>query len=180
MGWLRGLPHTIGDGALNVVEARIDLAIRISSEPDPLLIARPLAVCESVLVASPAYLARRGIPSHPEELTGHECLSYANFGKSQWKLSQGKNSVSVAVGSRFSANEATVLLHAALAGGGIALQPTYLANAHLGRGELVSLLPDWRPPALKVYALYMSRQHLPANVRALLDFLVERFKTVPW
>ena len=170
----------VGDGALNLVEARIDLAIRISSEPDPLLIARPLAVCESVLVASPAYLARRGIPSHPEELTGHECLSYANFGKSQWKLSQGKNSVSVAVGSRFSANEATVLLHAALAGGGIALQPTYLANAHLGRGELVSLLPDWRPPALKVYALYMSRQHLPANVRALLDFLVERFKTVPW
>ena len=120
------------------------------------------------------------MPRSPGRPGRPRCLSYANFGKSAWKLSQGKKSVSVAVGSHFSANEATVLLHAALAGGGMALQPTYLANAHLGRGELVSLLPDWRPPALKVYALYMSRQHLPANVRALLDFLVERFKTVPW
>ncbi|AOW13943.1 LysR family transcriptional regulator [Hydrogenophaga crassostreae] len=170
----------VGDGALNLVEARIDLAIRISSEPDPLLIGRPLAVCESVLVASPSYLDRYGVPAAPGDLTAHQCLSYANFGKSTWKLSRGKENVSVGVPSRLSANEATVLLHAALSGGGIALQPTYLANAHLARGELLAVLPEWRPPALKVYALYMSRQHLPANVRALLDFLVERFKTVPW
>jgi DNA-binding transcriptional LysR family regulator len=170
----------VGDGALNLVDARIDLAIRISNEPDPLLIARPLAVCDSMLVASPAYLAKHGKPSHPDDLAAHECLSYANFGKSTWKLSRGKSVVSVGVTSRLSANEATVLMHAAMAGGGIALQPTYLASAHVTSGELVAVLPDWRPPALTVYALYPSRQHLSANVRALLDFLVARFKTVPW
>ena len=74
------------EGALNLVEARIDLAIRISAEPDPALIGRVLAPCTSVLVASPAYLARHGVPQSPAELATHRCLSYANFGKSVWKL----------------------------------------------------------------------------------------------
>ncbi|WP_282099267.1 LysR family transcriptional regulator [Deefgea sp. CFH1-16] len=76
----------VNDMAVNLVESRIDLAIRISLEPDALLIARPLAACESVLVASPRYLAQNGIPNDPEALTLHDCLSYANFGKSIWQF----------------------------------------------------------------------------------------------
>jgi len=170
----------VRDTALNLVESRIDLAIRISSEPDPLLIARPLAVCESVLVASPGYVKAKGKPKVPADLRRHQCLSYANFGRSVWRLSRKEEVIEVNVTSQFSANEATVLLHAALANGGIAMQPTYLANVHLQRGELVAILPAWQPPALTVNALYPSRKHLSPAVRALLDFLVDRFEQLRW
>ena len=168
------------EGALNLVEARIDLAIRISAEPDPTLIGRVLAPCTSVLVASPAYLALHGVPKAPAELATHRCLSYANFGKSVWTLSQGREQAQVSVGSHFSANEATALLRAALAGGGVALQPTYLANPHLADGSLKRVLPKWQLPDMAIYALYPSRKHLPPAVRALLDFLAERFARMPW
>ena len=168
------------EGALNLVEARIDLAIRISAEPDPALIGRVLAPCTSVLVASPAYLAAHGVPQLPADLATHRCLSYANFGKSVWTFSRGDDHARVSVGSYFSANEATALLQGVLAGGGIALQPTYLANPHLQDGSLQVVLPDWKLPDMAIYALYPSRKHLSPAVRALLDFLVERFAQVPW
>ena len=168
------------EGALNLVEARIDLAIRISAEPDPMLIGRVLAPCTSVLVASPAYLAEHGVPQAPADLARHRCLSYANFGKSVWKLSRSEQTAQVSVGGHLSANEATALLRAALAGGGIALQPTYLANPHLADGSLQAVLPDWTLPDMAIYALYPSRKHLSPAVRALLDFLVERFATTRW
>jgi DNA-binding transcriptional LysR family regulator len=168
------------DGALNLVEARIDLAIRISAEPDPMLIGRVLAPCASVLVASPAYLAEHGQPQTPAELGSHRFLSYARFGKSVWQLSRGEERTQVSVASHFSANEATALLRAALAGGGIALQPTYLANPHLQDGSLQRVLPEWKVPDMAIYALYPSRKHLSLAVRALLDFLVQRFADTPW
>ncbi len=168
------------EGALNLVDARIDLAIRISAEPDPMLIGRALAPCASVLVASPAYLAAQGLPQAPADLATHRCLSYANFGKSVWKLHRGSEHAQVSVASHFSANEATALLRAALAGGGIALQPTYLANPHLLDGSLQAVLPEWTVPDMTIYALYASRKHLSPAVRALLDYLVERFAKIPW
>jgi DNA-binding transcriptional LysR family regulator len=72
------------------------------------------------------------------------------------------------------------LLQAALAGGGVALQPTYLANPHLADGTLVAVLPDWQPPDMAIHALYPSRKHLSPAVRALMDFLVQRFATPRW
>ncbi len=170
----------VSEGALNLVDARIDLAIRISGEPDPMLIARPLARCDSLLVAAPAYLASHGIPQLPQDLTHHRCLSHANFGKSVWRFARGAESAQVSVASPFSANEATALLKAAMAGGGIAMLPTYLVNPDVGTGALRVVLPEWTVPALTIYALYPSRRNLSPAVRALLDYLVGRFDTVPW
>ena len=168
------------EGSLNLVERRIDLAIRISAEPDPTLIGRPLAQCDSVLVASPTYLAAHGVPQQPADLAQHRCLSYANFGKSVWQLSRGDMVERVGVTSPFSANEATTLMRAALADGGIALQPTYLVNPYLRSGALQAVLPEWDLPVMTIYALYPSRRHLSPAVRALLDFLVQRFEGEPW
>lgn len=170
----------ISETAVNLVEERIDLAIRISAEPDPLLIARPLARCDSALVASPTYLATHGTPQMPSELTQHVCLSHANFGKSVWHFMRRDETLPIGVASRYSANDATILLHAALAGGGVALLPTYLVNAYVRDGALTAVLTDWQLPAMTIYALYPSRRHLSPAVRALLDFLVDRFSTAPW
>ncbi|MDQ1814055.1 LysR family transcriptional regulator [Massilia sp. CCM 9210] len=170
----------LNEGALNLVEARIDLAIRISGEPSPLLIARPLAQCDSLLVASPAYLAAHGAPATPQELEQHRCLSHANVGRSIWSFARDGEAVQVGVISYFSANDATALLASAVAGGGIAMLPTYLVNPVVASGELVRVLPQWRVPALTIYAIYPSRRQLSPAVRALLDFLVQHFAVLPW
>ena len=79
-----------------------------------------------------------------------------------------------------SANEATVLTQAALAGAGIALQPTYLAGPLIRSGQLIQLLPEWQPPELAIWGVYLSRRHVPATLRTLLDFLVARFGGTPY
>ncbi|MFZ6759345.1 LysR family transcriptional regulator [Undibacterium sp. Ji50W] len=170
----------VGDSTVNLVEARIDLAIRISSEPDPLLIARPLAVCDSVLVASPAYVSQSGLPAHPQDLPAHRCLSHSNYGRNTWRFQRADETLLVDIASHFSANDATVLLQAVLAGGGITLLPTYLMADHLSKDELQIILPEWTAPAMTIYALFPSRRHLSPAVRALLDFLVEEFASQPW
>lgn len=170
----------LSEGALNLVEARIDLAIRISAEPDLMLIARPLARCDSLLVAAPHYLTQHGVPQAPSDLAQHRCLNHANFGKSVWHLSKDKESVQVSVASHFSANDATALLKATMVGAGIAMLPTYLVNPERASNALQVVLPDWQLPPLSIYALYPSRRHLSPAVRALLDFLVQRFAQLPW
>ena len=173
----------LGDRTVNLIEERIDLAIRITNEPDPGLVGRRLCGCRSLVVASPAYLARHGVPSHPLELEQHRCLSYSNFGRSEWRFQQGaEEALRVRVSGRISANEASALLSAAQAGAGVSLQPSYLAAPFVRRGELVALLPGWEPEVLGIHALYPSRRLLPLALRGLLDFLAERFDgpQAPW
>lgn len=160
---------------MNLVEDRIDLAIRITNALDPNLIARPLARCESVLCAAPAYLAQYGAPRQISDLSVHNCLTYTYFGKSLWHFSGGGERFTVPVGGSLSANESLVLLSGALQGAGITLQPRYSAQPYLNSGRLVALLPDYRPQEMGIYAIYASRRQMPAALRALLDFLAEWF-----
>lgn len=161
------------DRTVNLVEERIDLAIRISNDLDPALIARRLADCHSVICAAPAYLARCGVPVTLQALAGHNCLTYSCFGHSQWRCLHHGQPDSVEVSGNLSANEAATLLHAARAGAGVALLPRYLADPWLRNGELIALLPDWRPLTMGIYGVYASRRQTPATVRSLLDFLAE-------
>lgn len=169
----------VGDRTFNLIEDKIDLAIRTTNSPDPGLVARRIANCRSVCCASPDYLSTHGAPQTPADLAGHTCLTYSYFGKSHWRLMRGGEEISVPVGGHFSANEVGVLQSAAEAGAGIAMLPTYLAAAALARGHLQAVLPDWQPEELGLYGLYVSRRHMPATLRTLLDFLVARFGPEP-
>lgn len=169
----------VGSQAVNLVEARIDLALRITNQLDPNLIARQLAVCRSVVCATPAYLARHGTPQRPEDLAQHNCLSYAYFGRSIWEFSRAGEPHAVAVSGNLSANESMVLLEAVLADIGISLQPRYSVGAHLRSGALVQLLPDYEPQQLGIHALYGTRRQMPPALRALLDFLIQRLADRP-
>ncbi len=167
------------DRAVNLVEERIDLAIRISNEIDPNLIARRLTICRSVVCAAPAYLKLHGRPKRLEELGQHNCLSHFYYGKSLWHFEQDGAPASVAVGGNLSANDTSTLLQAAIAGAGVALLPTYLAAAPLRAGQLTALLPGAKPADLSIHAVYASRKNMSAALRAMLDFLVERFAPEP-
>ncbi|MGH8389169.1 MAG: LysR family transcriptional regulator [Pseudomonas sp.] len=167
------------DRTVNLVDERIDLAIRTSNDLDPNLIARRLTVCRSVICASPAYLREHSTPQRVEDLSQHNCLTHSYFGKSLWHFEQDGEQVSVPVQGNISANEASTLMRAAMAGAGVAMLPTYQASVHIQSGELVRLLPKAEPRQMNVYAVYASRKHMPAALRSLLDFLVQRFPEEP-
>jgi DNA-binding transcriptional LysR family regulator len=167
------------DRSVNLIEDRVDLAIRISGELDPSLVARRIAPCRSVVCASPGYIKRYGLPKSPADLSRHNCLTYSNFGKGEWRFVRANEQLSVPVSGNLSANEATVLMQATLAGAGVALQPTYLVGPLIQSGQLIRLLPSWYPPELTIWGVYLSRKHLPASLRTMLDFLVERFGGKP-
>lgn len=170
----------VSDASINLVDARVDLAIRISNNPDPMLIARSLGSCASVLVASPKYLEQYGTPQSPESLVNHRCMTHTIVGNYLWQFTRAAETTKIEISSHFSTNDASILLHAALAGSGITMQPTYLANDYIRAGKLIPLLSDWTVPEMAINALYPSRRHLPAALRELLDFLVKRFEAAPW
>lgn len=167
------------DRTVNLVDERIDLAIRTSNDLDPNLIARRLSVCRSVICASPAYLREHPAPLQVEELVQHNCLTHSYFGRSLWHFEVDGETLSVPVQGSISTNEAMTLQRAALAGAGIAMLPTYQTAAALRSGELVRLLPQAKPQALNLNAVYTSRKHMPATLRSMLDFLAERFTAEP-
>lgn len=167
------------DRTVNLVEERIDLAVRITNELDPNLVARRLGTCHSVVCASPAYLARHGTPQRVQELALHNCLTYTYFGKSLWEFQGPQGPESVPVSGNLSANISNLLLQATLDGAGISLQPSYSVQAHLASGALVSLLDDWQPKRLGVHAIYGTRKQMSPLLRSFLDLLVERMARDP-
>jgi len=184
--YLRRYPQTavdlvVDNRTINLVEERIDLAVRITNDLDPNLITRPLGTCEFVVVAAPSYLAAHGTPRRVQDLAVHNCLTYSYFGKSLWKFTEAKTGApsDVPVGGNLSANESMVLLAAAREGAGIALQPVFAAAPLIASGQLVRLLPDHVPQALGIHGVYSSRRQMPAALRAMLDFLVDWFSVQP-
>lgn len=158
--------------AVNLVEERIDLALRITNQLDEQQHARLLGQCHSVLCASPDYLARCGQPETPQQLQSHQCITHAYVGRSEYLLQRGAERIRVPVSGRLHSNETLITRRAALAGAGIAQLPMYLVHADLQQGRLTPVLPDWSLNTLGVYALYLNRQHQPLSLRLLLDFLV--------
>jgi DNA-binding transcriptional LysR family regulator len=189
VGFLRRYPQArvdlqVDNRAVNLVEQRIDLAIRITNALEPGLIARQLGECRSLLCAAPSYIAEHGMPSEPQDLARHNCLTYSYFGKSTWQFTrEGAQptmvAVDVPVGGNLSANESMALLAAAGKGAGIAMQPRFAAQPLIEAGELVEVLPEWQPQTLGIHAIYTSRQHMPPVLRAMLDYLADWFATDP-
>lgn len=170
------------DRAVDLVQDRIDLAIRLSHHLGEGLVARRLAVCHSVLCASPDYLERAGIPSHPDELSAHQQIMHSNGFASSYKMYKGDKVSQVEARGILAANETSILLSAALAGAGIAMLPTYLVGTHLAQGTLKQVLPGYTLDSMNIHAVYLSRRHQPQSLRLLIAFLAERFggNTAPW
>ncbi|MGE8701522.1 MAG: LysR family transcriptional regulator [Achromobacter sp.] len=166
--------------AVNLVEERVDLAVRITNDLDPNLIARKLAECRSVVCASPEYLAREGVPARIEDLSLRNCLTHSYFGKSLWRFERDGEPVDVPVGGSISANEVSVLCSAAVEGAGIAMLPTYYAAEYIASGKLQVVLPQCKPQVLGIYGVYASRRQMPLILRSMLDYLAERLGSAPW
>jgi|HubBroStandDraft_3_1064219.scaffolds.fasta_scaffold10349_2 DNA-binding transcriptional LysR family regulator len=171
---------SLHDNYVDLVEERIDLAIRLGQLSDSSLIAKKLYAVEMVLCASPGYLAANGTPQKPRDLVKHNCLIYTYATPRMWTFTDrnGKAEV-IRVSGHLSANSGDPLLALALKDTGILLGPDYLVADGLSAGRLVRLLPDYKTQETPVYAVYPHSHFLPAKTRTFIDFLAARFAHPP-
>lgn len=161
----------ISDRPVDLVQDRIDVAIRIANSLDPSLIAKRLGSCPSGLYAAPTYLAAHGQPGGVDDLKGHQCLTYANLGGAEWVLGNGRTKSVIQVSGGFQTNDALALRRAAISGMGIAMLPCFSSETDVAEGRLQRVLEEWQPESMGIHALYVSRHHLPTAARVLIDFL---------
>jgi len=164
------------DRKVDLVAEGYDLSIRGGILPDSTLIARKLAPLHQVLCASPEYIERHGLPSTPEELTGHNCVLFSlSSDANKWTLIDADGSQSVLVSGSYQVNNSEAILEALRQGIGIGRLPTFVAGPDLKTGRLVKLFESWRIPDFAIYAVFPEREYLPAKVRVFLDFAIEYF-----
>jgi DNA-binding transcriptional LysR family regulator len=168
----------VGDRMLDVVRDEVDVAIRYGELVDSRLVIRPLAVFYPIVSAAPSYLARFGTPGHPRELANHNCLIYGRAGRMYrvWKFVKDGQWTQVAVDGDRSADDASLAREWALAGCGILLKTEIEQRRDIESGALVRLLADWQTEPYPLNALLPSGRFLPARVRALVDFLSDKFR----
>ncbi len=178
----------LDDGRTDLVAEGLDMSVRIATSlKDTSQVAQRLAIVPQLLVASPDYLHRRGTPQTIADLAKHECMVHALksptniwtfMGEKQGQDTIGKTAVRVHGSIR--ANYGDPLRHAALLGHGISMHPTYMVMQDLQEGRLVSVLPQFRPVGVDIYAVFPSRKNLPVRVRTFLDFLRQWFAAADW
>lgn len=164
------------DPFVDLVADGFDVAIRICGPlADSSLVARLLTVSPMVLVASSAYVFRHGLPRSVAELSEHRLLTFA--GTAQWSLINDRDEpVSVTPDSSFHTDTIAALHACALAGGGIAAFTLATVQDDLQAGRLVRVLPEYTLGLRHYYALYPHARHLPAKVRAFVDFMAEYYR----
>lgn len=165
------------DRFVDLVEEGLDLAIRIGDLGNANLIARKIGQMQLITCASPAYLKRHGTPKRPEELATHNCLTYEYAPvKNQWRFQDKHgNALKIHIAGSVNANNGEMLAAIASEGVGIAHEPDFIVNPRINAGHLVPILLKYQPLPLSIYAVYPSRRHLSAKVRAFVDFLAVRF-----
>lgn len=149
-----------------------DMALRIGVLADSSLIARRIGTTEVWTVASPAYLARRGRPAHPDDLREHENIRDSNSAMPhRATFAIAGKPVSVPLPGRITVNSAQAVRQLALAGDGIALIPRFVVAGDVTQGQLERLLEEYSAPPLDIQALYLPQPFVPPRVSAYLDHL---------
>ncbi len=175
------LDVVLSDEVTDLVETRLDVAIRIARLSRPGLVQRRLAQTRLIACAAPSYIARNGLPTHPAALARHAIISYTYFsGKDEWTFTGPDGPTSVRVQPAMRANNGDTCVQAARSGMGIVLQPSFLVAQDLAQGHLIPLLPGYHADTIGVFAVYPTHRYLPVNVRALVDFLIATFNSANW
>ena len=160
------------DHAVDLIAEGFEVAVRTGNIADSRLTTRLLTRGRQVTVAAPRYLARAGVPAVPQDLLGHNCL-ISRFGP-EWSFRDGEGRpVTVRVRGNAMINSGDALREAAVAGVGVAQGTWWLYRKDLERGDVTEVLPGFAVEGSPVSVLYPPQRHLPAKLRAFIDFLVQ-------
>ena len=164
----------LSDALVDVIGDGFDIALRIGALTDSSLLARRLAPIPGMIVAAPSYLDRRGRPTHPTDLSGHDCFGYAYARtRDAWHFQNATGEqATVRPSGPLRVNNGDVLLPALIAGLGIAALPAFIARNAVGDGRLEQVLPDWQTSDSNLYLLTPPSGPRPVRVQVLVDYLV--------
>ena len=175
------LDVVLEDKYADLLENRIDVAIRVGRFEDPTLVTRRLAPCRMVLCASPEYLKKHGTPETPDDLSRAPRLAFSQaVSAGDWTIydAQGRPH-SIEGPCRMTANNIQLLLESVLAGTGIAYGPNFVFGEHIKQGKLIKLLPAYRTTELTIQAVYPSAIRIPFKVRSFVDFIAKALGDTP-
>jgi DNA-binding transcriptional LysR family regulator len=169
------------DRVVDLVEERFDVGIRAGALGDSTLIAKNLGNAPRFLIASRSYLQKRGRPRTPDDLGKHDCMLFgAGVDRAVYRLTDGEDSVELAVQARLIVNDSDMLHAAAVAGLGIALLPIFRCAEDLRHHRLERVLRDWNAVPTPIQAVYPSTRHLSPKVRAFVEHLHAQMTPPPW
>lgn len=173
---------SFSDRIASLVDENFDIGVRIGKPLDSSLIARRICDTRLVLVASESYIDKHGSPQDPRDLTSHNCIIDTNFREPfVWRFAPSPEgeprAVNIAGKLQFSNGEAC--LQAAIAGLGIAHVPSFIAGPFIREGRVRQLLKTYEDKPLGIHAVYPPARHLALKVRALVDYLADRFRGQP-
>jgi len=165
---------------INLIERKVDVAIRAGTLTDSSLRARPLFTSYRKMIASPSYLARYGNPTNVDDLNQHICLGFTEpVSLNTWPIAGSDGQLHEII-SGLSSNSGETLKQLCLSGNGIACLSDYMINKELERGDLIEILADKRLPVeLPFSAVYYSDRAVSTRIRAFIDFLSEHVKQLP-
>ncbi len=165
------------DRVVHLMEEQIDVALRIGELPDSTLVASRVGTVRTVVCASPAYLAQRGVPAGPEALAAHDCIGFDVLeSRRAWVFGDGKSTVSVPVIPRLEVNTAEAAIAAATLGVGLIRVLSYQVADAVGNGALGVILRDYEPAPLPVSLVHKGQTPLPRKLRVFLDFAAPRLR----
>ena len=160
------------DKRVDLVAEGYDLALRIGYMQDSSLVARKISSSPMHFVASPSYLEARGIPLTPDDLEYHQGLLYkSSLNQVHWQSTKANQIQRYKIQSKVVSNNGMALLEMTKAGLGISNSPNFFVKDALASGELVEILSEYKQKPLDIYVVYPNRRHLPAKVRAFIEFL---------
>ena len=161
----------LSDRPVDLIEEGIDVALRIAPLDDSSLVARRVGTVRRVVVASPAYLARHGMPARPDDLAQHRIVLFVNHANTaDWRFAD----TTVRVAARLQVNRAEAAIAAARAGHGLLMVLSYQVASELADGSLVRVLQEFERPAIPVQLVVPTARLMPPRVRTFLDFAVPR------
>lgn len=160
------------DKRVDLVAEGYDLALRIGYMQDSSLVARKISSAPMHFVASPSYLEARGTPLTPDDLEYHQGLLYkSSLNQVHWQSTKANQIQRYKIQSKVVSNNGMALLEMTKAGLGISNSPSFFVKDALASGELVEILSEYKQKPLDIYVVYPNRRHLPAKVRAFIEFL---------
>jgi DNA-binding transcriptional LysR family regulator len=173
------LSFDLSDAFVDLVAGGVDVGIRIAAAVPPSLQAHRLGASRRVLCASPAYLARSGVPARVADLSAHRLLAAA--GQMPWRLISAPRRASVDRASHVETNSSELVRELALAGVGIALRSLWDVGDALRDGRLVRVLPDWEGTRdVAIWAVHPRAPIVAPAVRAFVTFLRETIDPAAW
>jgi DNA-binding transcriptional LysR family regulator len=167
----------LDDRNVEMIDAGIDVAVRIGSLPDSSLVATRAGSIRSLTCASPDYLRERGCPARPEDLASHDCITFSVLASPErWSFPSGRGTRSVAVRSRLAVTTAEAAIDAAAAGLGVTRVLSYQAASAIAAGRLVPILERFEPAAVPVNVLHGEGRAPRAKLREFVEFAALRLR----